>query len=195
MYPTIRLELPGDEAFAVITDSLRRQGLRLVSSFDLQSVAGDPVPSDCPDHGDHQPGWRYRVLLVYPGHQDGKLFTMAVRSQGKDTFLILLDGAETEWLGNLLPLLGRIRPGLAGACQPNLQSAPEEKMSTRTVVIPDISCGHCTHTIEAELSALPGVRSVAAEVTSKQVWVEWGSPATWDQIEAALVEIHYPPAA
>jgi copper chaperone CopZ len=195
VYPTIRLELPGDDAFAIIADSLLRQGFRLVSSFDLQSVAGQPVPTDCSDRGEDQPCWRYRVLLVYRGHQDGKLFTMAIRSQGQDTFLILLDGAETEWLSNLLPLLGEVRAGLAGTIQPDLQSTPEERMSSRTVVIPNINCGHCTHAIEAELNALPGVRSVAAEVTSKQVWVEWGAPATWDQIEAALVGIDYPPAA
>jgi hypothetical protein len=108
MYPTIRLELPGDEAFAIITDSLVRQGFWLVSSFDLQSVAGDHTIIDCSDRGGDERCWRYRVLLVYPGHRASKRFTMAIRSQGQDTYLILLDGEETEWLGDLRPLLGEI---------------------------------------------------------------------------------------
>ncbi len=67
-------------------------------------------------------------------------------------------------------------------------------METRTVVVPNISCGHCTHTIEMELSELAGVRSVKADVATKQVTVSWEAPATWEQIEALLKEINYPPA-
>jgi len=195
MYPTIHLQLPGDEALALITHSLVRQGFRLVSSFDLQSAADESVSTAPSDRGADGSPWRYRVLHVYRGHQDGKLFTMAIRSQDQDTFLMLLDGAETEWLGNLLPLLGEVRAGLVGTIRPHLQSGSEDKMSSRTVIVPNISCGHCTHTIESELRTVPGVRSVAAEVTSKQVWVHWEAPATWDRIEAALTEIDYPPAA
>ena len=67
-------------------------------------------------------------------------------------------------------------------------------MSSKTFNVPNISCGHCTHTIEMELGELPGVTSVAAEVGSKRVTVEWGAPATWDEIKATLVAINYPPA-
>lgn len=66
-------------------------------------------------------------------------------------------------------------------------------MQTKTVTVPNISCGHCTHTIEMELGDLAGVQHVKADLDSKQVAVEWGEPATWEQIEALLVEIHYPP--
>ncbi len=68
-------------------------------------------------------------------------------------------------------------------------------MTTRTFNVPNISCGHCTHTIEAELSELAGVRSVKAELDSRQVTVAWEPPANWDQIAALLEEIAYPPAA
>ena len=67
-------------------------------------------------------------------------------------------------------------------------------MSSKTFTVPNISCGHCTHTIKMELGELPGVKSVEAEVASRQVTVEWEAPATWDQIKAALVEINYAPA-
>jgi len=68
-------------------------------------------------------------------------------------------------------------------------------MATRTVTIPNISCDHCTRTIEMELSDLSGVSTVAADVDSKQVTVEWQAPTTWDEIEGLLEEINYPPAA
>ena len=68
-------------------------------------------------------------------------------------------------------------------------------MQSKTVTVPNISCGHCTHTVEMELNDIAGVNSVKADIDSKQVVVEWGDPATWSQIEAMMVEINYPPAA
>jgi copper chaperone CopZ len=67
-------------------------------------------------------------------------------------------------------------------------------MQTKTFIVPNISCGHCTHTVEMELSDLSGVKTVKAEQESKQVFVEWYDPATWEKIETTLVEINYPPA-
>ena len=67
-------------------------------------------------------------------------------------------------------------------------------MQSKTVTVPNISCGHCTHTVEMELGELAGVSKVQADLDSRQVVVEWGDPATWEQIEATLVEINYPPA-
>lgn len=66
-------------------------------------------------------------------------------------------------------------------------------MTTKTFVVPNISCGHCTSTIELELGDLEGVTSVQAEQDTKQVTVTWGEPATWDSINTLLVEINYPP--
>lgn len=67
-------------------------------------------------------------------------------------------------------------------------------MTTRTFTVPNISCGHCTHTIEMELGELAGVKDVKAEMESKQVTVEWEAPATWEKIQALLQEINYPAA-
>lgn len=64
---------------------------------------------------------------------------------------------------------------------------------TKTFIVPNISCGHCTHTIEMEVGELEGVTSVKAVENSKQVTVEWQSPATWEKIESLLQEINYPP--
>ncbi len=66
-------------------------------------------------------------------------------------------------------------------------------METKTFVVPNISCGHCTHTIEMELGDLSGVTDVNAEIESKKVTVSWQSPATWEKINDLLHEINYPP--
>jgi copper chaperone CopZ len=66
-------------------------------------------------------------------------------------------------------------------------------METKTFTVPNISCGHCTHTIETEVADIAGVTSVKAEQESKQVTVAWDSPATWTEIQSLLQEINYPP--
>lgn len=68
-------------------------------------------------------------------------------------------------------------------------------MTSKTFTVPNISCGHCVHTVQMEVGDIPGVKSVKAEQGTKQVVVEWDAPATWEQIEALLVEINYAPAA
>ena len=66
-------------------------------------------------------------------------------------------------------------------------------MNKKTFTVPNISCKHCTHTIETELGELSGVTRVKADAASKQVTVEWEDPASWEEIEALLQEINYPP--
>jgi copper chaperone CopZ len=68
-------------------------------------------------------------------------------------------------------------------------------MQNKTFLVPNISCGHCTHTVEMELGDINGVQTVKADQDSRQVTVQWGDPATWEQIETTLVEINYPPAS
>ena len=51
-------------------------------------------------------------------------------------------------------------------------------MTTKTFTVPNISCGHCTHTIEMELGDLAGVQNVKAEQESKKVTVSWDDPSS-----------------
>ena len=67
-------------------------------------------------------------------------------------------------------------------------------METKSFQVPNISCGHCVMTIQRELKELEGVTKAEADATTKTVTVEWGPPATWDDIESLLAEINYPPA-
>ncbi|PKO12498.1 MAG: heavy metal transporter [Chloroflexi bacterium HGW-Chloroflexi-10] len=65
-------------------------------------------------------------------------------------------------------------------------------MTTVTYQIPNISCGHCVHTIQSELSELEGVQKVIASVDTKQATVTFDTPANEEKIKALLVEINYP---
>ena len=65
-------------------------------------------------------------------------------------------------------------------------------MSTATFNIPNISCGHCVHTIQMEVGDLPGVETVEASADAKTATITFGDPATENGIKALLTEINYP---
>ncbi len=65
-------------------------------------------------------------------------------------------------------------------------------MNTVTYSVPAIHCAHCTHTIELELGELQGVKTVKAELESKDVTVSFDAPASEETIKALLAEIEYP---
>ena len=65
-------------------------------------------------------------------------------------------------------------------------------MTTVTYTVPAIHCGHCTHTIEMEVSELQGVQSVKADEATKKVVISFDTPANEEKIKALLAEINYP---
>ncbi len=68
-------------------------------------------------------------------------------------------------------------------------------MTSKTVSVPSISCGHCVATIEREVGELAGVSSVKAEQSSRNVTISWDPEATdWVVIEDLMTEINYAPA-
>ena len=68
-------------------------------------------------------------------------------------------------------------------------------MTSKTVNVPNISCGHCTMTIEREVGELGGVQSVTADRESKNVTISWDPETTdWVVIEEHMKEIDFPPA-
>lgn len=67
-------------------------------------------------------------------------------------------------------------------------------MNSVTYTVPNISCGHCVHTIKTELVTLTGVARVDAQADTKQVTVQFDSPADETQIKSLLAEINYPVA-
>jgi copper chaperone len=67
-------------------------------------------------------------------------------------------------------------------------------METVTYFIPNISCGHCVHTIQSEVSELQGVQSVVADRETRQATITFGPPATEEAIKNLLASINYPVA-
>ena len=68
-------------------------------------------------------------------------------------------------------------------------------MTTVKYSVPNISCGHCVHTIQTEVADLKGVKSVKADAASKTVVVEFDAPANETELKKLLAEINYPVAA
>ncbi len=66
--------------------------------------------------------------------------------------------------------------------------------TTVTYSIPNISCRHCTYTIQMEVGELAGVQSVSADVETKQATITFEPPASEDKIKTLLAEIDYPVA-
>lgn len=68
-------------------------------------------------------------------------------------------------------------------------------MNTVNYSIPNISCGHCVHTIQTELSEVAGVKAVRGDQVTKKIEVVFEGPATEEEIKALLASIDYPVAA
>jgi copper chaperone len=67
-------------------------------------------------------------------------------------------------------------------------------MTTVKYSVPNISCGHCVHTIQVEVSEVKGVQSVKASQDSREVEITFDTPATEEGIKSLLAEINYPVA-
>ena len=65
-------------------------------------------------------------------------------------------------------------------------------MNTVTYNVPNISCGHCVHTIQMEVGDLPGVEAVEASLDTKSVKITFDDPTTETEIKSLLAEINYP---
>ena len=68
-------------------------------------------------------------------------------------------------------------------------------MTAVTYSVPNISCGHCVHTIQTEVAELTGVQSVKANNENKLVEIVFEAPATEEKIKSLLASIDYPAAA
>lgn len=67
-------------------------------------------------------------------------------------------------------------------------------MTTIKYSVPNISCGHCVHTIQTEVSDVEGVQSVKADQNARVVEITFDAPATEETIKEVLAEINYPVA-
>ena len=67
-------------------------------------------------------------------------------------------------------------------------------MTQETFRIPNISCSHCTNSIQRELLELPGVTDVKGDVKGRTITVDWKAPASREIILETLRDINYPAA-
>ena len=63
-------------------------------------------------------------------------------------------------------------------------------METRLFVVPGMHCGHCVAAVEEEISVVPGVAIVAADLETKRVEVS-GEGLDDAAIRAAIEEAGY----
>lgn len=65
-------------------------------------------------------------------------------------------------------------------------------MSTQTLSVPEISCGHCKSSIEAAVSPLSGVERVEVDIEKRTVDIDFdGADTTLSAIMAAIEDVGY----
>jgi copper ion binding protein len=67
-------------------------------------------------------------------------------------------------------------------------------METKTLSVPNITCGHCVMAIQRELGEIEGISKVEGDPAKKEIVVDWDAPATLERIKSILKEINYPAA-
>ena len=66
-------------------------------------------------------------------------------------------------------------------------------MESKTFKVPNMTCNGCVSTVRGEIEQIPGIVNVDINKVAQLVTVEWNTPASWQAIEKALVEIEYAP--
>jgi copper chaperone CopZ len=64
-------------------------------------------------------------------------------------------------------------------------------MSTTTVLISGMSCGHCATSIREEISELPGVEAVEVDLSSGTVTIDAANTVDAASIKTAVEEAGY----
>lgn len=65
-------------------------------------------------------------------------------------------------------------------------------MTSRTLSVPEISCGHCKSAIEAAVSTLDGVDRVEVQIDASTVQLDYdGTDATLNMIVTAIEDVGY----
>ncbi|MBY6413914.1 heavy-metal-associated domain-containing protein [Rhodococcus sp. BP-252] len=64
-------------------------------------------------------------------------------------------------------------------------------MSTTTVTVTGMTCGHCVSSIREEISSIPGVTAVDVDLTSGRVEIDSETPVEQADIARAVDEAGY----
>ena len=61
-------------------------------------------------------------------------------------------------------------------------------MTTKTFLVPGMTCGHCTGAVTDELSKINGVTNIDVDLDSKKVTIESEAVVEWQVIVDAIDE-------
>lgn len=64
-------------------------------------------------------------------------------------------------------------------------------MTTTTVTVTGMTCGHCAASVREELGEIPGVQAVEVDVASGAVTIDSVAPVDADAIRSAVEEAGY----
>ena len=64
-------------------------------------------------------------------------------------------------------------------------------MTTKTLSVPDISCGHCKESIEGAVNELAGIDTVEVSIEDKTVAVSFNDDLELERIVGAIEEQGY----
>ncbi len=64
-------------------------------------------------------------------------------------------------------------------------------MTTSTITVVGMTCGHCVNAVTEEVSAIDGVTHVAVDLESGRVTIESDAPVDAAAVEAAVDEAGY----
>lgn len=74
---------------------------------------------------------------------------------------------------------------------PNSEQNEGHQMSTTTVTVTGMTCGHCVSSIREEISSIPGVTAVDVDLTSGRVEIDSETPVEQADIARAVDEAGY----
>lgn len=66
-----------------------------------------------------------------------------------------------------------------------------DEMSTVTVTVTGMTCGHCASSVREEISTIPGVTDVDVDLASGQVTIDSANPVDTASIQSAVEEAGY----
>jgi copper chaperone len=65
------------------------------------------------------------------------------------------------------------------------------KMSTVSVTVAGMTCGHCATSVREEVGSIPGVKSVGVDLATGEVTVDSDAPVESAAIRSAVEEAGY----
>ncbi len=121
------------------------------------------------------------------------LRTVALQLLEEQLCCYVINGVESRHLGERKEIFKEIANMLVTKYgQVKTTDSKEVHMTTVTYLIPSINCGGCKRRLENWLGRIQGVQSAVVNVSTKQVVIAYGDPATEESIKNFLVSVNYP---